>query len=664
MSEQMELGLKIRHPFKPDANQKHPPLWIEEIRVYRSLSPDAEQCKYQLRPGMNILWADPGKGNAELYASGISGHAAGKTTFCRLLRYLLGEPEVGTKRFREHIAGWEPNAMLVGKVWLNGSSWIICRPLAVNDTEFVVKADNIESAFDARVERMEYDHFFQALENQGCSELLGRTLPSGDRKINWRRLLPWISRDQECRLSKLTVWRDPSTESHTPETTLADACYIIRCALKLVSEDEDRLHHEHRKITEDRKQHEIDVPFLQYQAKQGLMRLKDYVNDHAMEDDLLITACRKKLDADLAQLVETDEIKLQRARLQAAEEKLAESYEQRAVLSEKLREHKALLAVDKKSLETLRGDYKQEKAKQEMNDEDPAPAGRCNVPLRIAQREGCTLARGLRPDFDTHKNLMTLDEKLKAYQEQVQLMEADVADLEAQLTAAVSHINVMMSNRQKESDALYTLRSNLERRRDDVKRQQKELESVVSDRRESIAKEAKLEGLKKRERESLTKLNELRRKAETQKTLINGLFEDITRAVLGKEVSARFTDYSDRIDLDVQCRGDRESSATSTVQILAYDLAALLLGAEGEAIHPGLLIHDSPREADMAPDVYQRFFLYLKEIEKAYGDEEPNYQYIVTTTEPPPEGVLQKPWLIDRLDASNPKTRLLGVDLA
>jgi hypothetical protein len=138
----------------------------------------------------------------------------------------------------------------------------------------------------------------------------------------------------------------------------------------------------------------------------------------------------------------------------------------------------------------------------------------------------------------------------------------------------------------------------------------------------------------------------------------------LTCGVLGKEVSAKFTAYADYIDLNVECRGDRESSATSTVQILAFDLAALLLAAEGESFHPGLLIHDSPREADMAPDVYQRFFLYLKEVEKAYGDRQPNFQYIITTTEPPPEDVIKKPWLIARLDASNPETRLLGVDLA
>lgn len=42
----------------------------------------------------------------------------------------------------------------------------------------------------------------------------------------------------------------------------------------------------------------------------------------------------------------------------------------------------------------------------------------------------------------------------------------------------------------------------------------------------------------------------------------------------------------------------------------------------------------------------------------------PGFQYIVTTTEPPPKAFQKAPWLIDPiLDASTAKGRLLGVDL-
>jgi len=91
----------------------------------------------------------------------------------------------------------------------------------------------------------------------------------------------------------------------------------------------------------------------------------------------------------------------------------------------------------------------------------------------------------------------------------------------------------------------------------------------------------------------------------------------------------------------------------------------MLCGCEGQGWHPRLIIHDSPREADLSPDIYRKFFLLaVDQIEAAYGDADPGFQYIVTTTEPPPPRCQQAPWLIDPvLDASTPEGRLFGMDL-
>jgi len=89
----------------------------------------------------------------------------------------------------------------------------------------------------------------------------------------------------------------------------------------------------------------------------------------------------------------------------------------------------------------------------------------------------------------------------------------------------------------------------------------------------------------------------------------------------------------------------------------------MLLSAEGYGNHPRFLIHDSPREADMQKDIYQRFFLYMRELEKKSPKSGPNFQYIITTTEPPPEELQLKPWLIAKLDASKAEGRLLKVNL-
>ena len=132
---------------------------------------------------------------------------------------------------------------------------------------------------------------------------------------------------------------------------------------------------------------------------------------------------------------------------------------------------------------------------------------------------------------------------------------------------------------------------------------------------------------------------------------------------MGDDVTAQFVAHSQSIDLKVSCNGERRSAATDTVKMLAFDIAAMLLSAEGFGHHPRFLIHDSPREADMSNDIYQRFFLYMAEIQKTFGGGTPNYQYILTTTEPPPEHLRQKPWLTAKLDASVPEGRILGANL-
>ncbi len=112
-------------------------------------------------------------------------------------------------------------------------------------------------------------------------------------------------------------------------------------------------------------------------------------------------------------------------------------------------------------------------------------------------------------------------------------------------------------------------------------------------------------------------------------------------------------------------RGDLTSAAIETLKILAFDFAALISGVEGRGLHPRILIHDGPREADMASDLYQKMFLLVRELEIAFGTARPpSFQYIVTTTEHPPDDLQTAPWLIDPiLDASTKDGRLLRGDL-
>lgn len=67
----------------------------------------------------------------------------------------------------------------------------------------------------------------------------------------------------------------------------------------------------------------------------------------------------------------------------------------------------------------------------------------------------------------------------------------------------------------------------------------------------------------------------------------------------------------------------------------------------------------------MAADLYQKLFLLARELELSFGSSaKPSFQYIVTTTEPPPSDLQIPPWRIEPvLDASTKEGRLFKEDL-
>lgn len=109
----------------------------------------------------------------------------------------------------------------------------------------------------------------------------------------------------------------------------------------------------------------------------------------------------------------------------------------------------------------------------------------------------------------------------------------------------------------------------------------------------------------------------------------------------------------------IEWRGIRRSVALNSLQIVLFDLAAMLCAVEGNSRAPAFLVHDSPREGDLDPWTYARLFKAIFEL----GPDESTapFQYIVTTTTDPPEAVRSKVRL--ELSAGEEQQRLFQVDL-
>jgi hypothetical protein len=98
----------------PGNGQSQPVIFLRKLVLLEELSPGAVKPPIRevpFRPGLNIVWADPKSAEAASGGVRVAGHSAGKTTLCRILRWLLGEAHFAPPKLESRIAsdlkdGW------------------------------------------------------------------------------------------------------------------------------------------------------------------------------------------------------------------------------------------------------------------------------------------------------------------------------------------------------------------------------------------------------------------------------------------------------------------------------------------------------------------------------------------------------------------------------
>src|SRR6187402_2379771 len=193
-------------------------LWIREVRLlYRfELGDKAEIRRIPLQRGLNIVWAKPSKANEPTPEARGRGHDVGKTSFCRLLRYLLGEEHYGSEDLRAAISGRDSlnRAWVVAQVEIDRETWAVARPLYTGAHHFAIKGVTIDAMLVAPAsDRLAHKDFVKIVENKVVGRFAVQTFDNaGQLPVQWLHVLQWLARDQECHLSGLFKWRDPSSD--------------------------------------------------------------------------------------------------------------------------------------------------------------------------------------------------------------------------------------------------------------------------------------------------------------------------------------------------------------------------------------------------------------------------------------------------------------------
>ncbi len=663
IGKQMRLpGIDPPRQIRPSAGRPNPAFWVRRLRVLSELASGNEYIvrDIELRRGLNIVWAPPhapGSGNA-LFQDGVAGHTAGKTTFCRLLRYVLGERGFAPDAVKRRIRSKLPGAWVAADVVVNEVTWVVARPLGIGPHSFCLRDRDFSKLADGG-NRVDYQEFLNAL-----AEATTRSLPhfpASEENVQWAHLLPWLARDQECRFSDFLEWRHGSSDSEAPALNVDERQFLVRSVLGLISDAESIEQRTNARLVAAKKDAARLEPLARHLAENERKRLTEAIgqtldiSSTALFSSEAQTELARRRD-DLEMRTKALEASDQRERLRTA---LEDSSRKEGTLKKLLDETKWRLALEQQTLGQLTG-QEQSAVLASL----PPSRDFCSVPLRVAYENGCPIAQGRPTDLGTQRSKRTAEEELKVHRGLVASLQVEVGRLEAEMKSCEATTaearRAFMSASTAFEDQRFTLRSE----RSSLDRLGELAEAAEIAARDAATKAEATAAIERDIVESYARQEKAREEQQAALNRFSGTFDYIVRAIIGDAVSARVDTSGRSLALIVDEHGERESAAITTVKLLAFDLAAVVASIEGEGSFPRFLIHDGPREADLAPDVYERLFFFAHELEKCF-EEAPSFQYIVTTTTKPPDMFVNSDsqWLRLRLAGIPAEERLLRLDL-
>ena len=663
---ELDIGIKSLAELRlSERGIEEPVVWVERLEVHKETPSGVGSLmrRIQLRKGLNILWAtSSGDDSARL-----GGHGAGKTTFCRLLRFAIGDSTPGNRQFRDAFRSRFPNGWILADVWVSGERWLIARPLGeVGHHPWASKGSTLLEPLPKPADRQSFRDYEEAIQAATFGKMKTRELSSSGRSVDWSLLLPWLSRDQEAHYASLIEWRAKESDSDSDSLSAVDRENLMRLVLGLVDPDEqerlrerEQISQEHERLIRERPQKE----YHRQKTKSAFEALFDghigHPGDLVFESEIqkAISGLRNEADTALVSLQEDPDLK------KLVSEEAARKLEMEFVAS-RVGELELAVAQQKGTVQAT--SHQASDASHLAGTTRFFPfKGYCSTPLQIARRNHCPCITA-RPEDDeiekaTEDILSTAGKertRLQELQEQLDFLNRDLDQREAAYESAKTATDALRTVNRAKIEEIYTPRNK-------AAALEAAYDAYVSAEQTVNETAEKLEDLKRKKADLDKAIEEHAKGHRAVMDAFGDLFNAIVKAMLGTEVTGRIDFAGGKtIEPKLEFHGSFDSAALSLAKLLAFDLAALAFSLfENRGHHPRFLLHDSPRESDLAAPIYSSFFLAVKAIEEACRDTI-GFQYIVTTTEPPPKAVNKAPWVIDPiLDATQAEKRFLGVDL-
>ncbi len=660
MAQQGELFPEPELVIKVDGAHREPRVWVRRLVIWRE--PGEIIRDIPLRRGLNIIWSpDPGADRAALGQDAGSGHGAGKTLFCRLLRYCLGEDTFSNDDQRRSIARQLTAGLVGAEVMIAGKPWAVIRPIGMTRKHFAREGVSLETISPITDPGEDIQPFLDSVQGSLFPKGTEKYLPVEHSNAPWLFALAWLSRDQECRFDHLLDWRHRRSDSRSIAVTPTkeQLLIVVRAFLGFIRQEEMDLKAQREMFAEKKRALERD---LAYHQRQGKQLAADLLRDLGVEpvqiigDDLGLALLRNEAESRLQECDKeggTDEHSVAIASLR---EKRDTALAEQAVIDDEVKRYSAERELLNRQVKQLRGERTNVDAKEIKALLGPVcPV--CVVPIDQALGEGCGLSNELWDPAKPHEESQRIGKQITACNEAIGRLTGLIAEREGRLKNVrreVARFEVQISEleekgkkaekerRQKWSvaQALVSKVSDYQSILDTVGAANSEQKELVASDEQASTSEARYRSLHS---DTLSRLREL--------------FSYVCRGLLGNKVKASLTLSGQGLQADVEVGG----MAMESLKAIAFDFAALLMSVEGRTMLPAFLVHDSPREADLGEAIYHRLFRLARGVEGLSDD--PPFQYVITTTSRPPDDICTAPFLIAQLQGAEVEGRLLRLSL-
>ncbi len=628
--------------------RSEPRVWIGKLALFECIDPITPiRDPIKFHTGLNIVWGVENEANDEKFEPG---HGVGKTTLCRLIRYCLGEPTYGQSHAAREILNTFPEGYVAAEVYIDGRRWAVLRPFNKTRADRAQADTTIAELLTNPPLKGSFREYQQQIAFTCLAGLKTEGVLTGGASIDWTHLLALCTRDQEARYQSLWQWRSPRSDSTPRNIQKDDAHRILRSVLGLLPDEETKLQVKIAGLGDELAQVERDII--------ERMREPDYWTRHyrkTLERD------HKIKDAMTASLLDAGDLFGLSRLVPKAVERLEERQEKRRA---DLKELDRKIGLTAASLQEPAELQEQQSVAATITDSGSATLAaaleelrQLRQLLRDAEHSFCKYGHvSIGTCSHAQKQLVELDQQIRDRSRSASSTVAQRDRVSTKLREYAARKDHLIESLTKELEKLQHQRRTIDNRRhsaqSEIESIQAAMESLLLWETIRVGKEpdSDLAQLQKRKKSFETrlavaksKLSELVASQDQSLSKLRTVYESLARKTLSPEFNGRIQLTNEGMEFRVFRGENLSGEAFETLSILLADIAVLLMGSIGAAAHPGLLIHDSPREADLGSHIYRRLLLTVADVadELAIDDVVP-FQQIITTTTPPPTTLKKK----------------------